>query len=115
AMGSATAVFVLLFLVPMPHNIVTEGVVWLPRDAFLRAGVSGRVDRVGLDHGQSVEPGDFVLQLEAPERQAALDVAETRWRGARAAYEAARFTDRAVAVTLLSDLEDARNVLADAR
>lgn len=115
ALAGAGAAAALLFVVPAPHHIVTQGVVWLPSEAFVRSAASGRVESVGVGHGERIEPDRFLLRLDAPERQSALAVAVARHRRAEVAYEAARFDDRAAAVALLSELEDARRRLDDAR
>src|SRR5262249_43931631 len=49
ACGIAAAI--LLFLIPAPLYTTTEGVVWLPETAVVRAGTSGTVRRLLVEPG----------------------------------------------------------------
>ncbi|NIO40580.1 MAG: PqqD family peptide modification chaperone [Burkholderiales bacterium] len=65
AIGSITAaVFSLVFIVPVPHNTVAHGVVWMPDKAKVRAKSGGFVNRVLVRNGEYVEPGRVLVVLE---------------------------------------------------
>lgn len=81
----------LLFVVPMPYHSRTQGVVWLPERALLRAASEGFVQRLLVPSGAQVQPGDAVLEAVNPtlgaqfaEQQAKVEEAQARldaaWR-----------------------------------
>ena len=76
--GVAASLALLLFVVPLPHYAVVQGVVWLPEEAILRAPQAGRVAAIRAVHGAEVTPGAPLFTLEAPEL-----AADTRVRAAR--------------------------------
>lgn len=106
--GAAVAVGLALFVVSVPHNVVTQGVVWLPSEAFIRTNVSGLVEQVSVRQGDPVRAGDVLARLSSSEREAEFRATQARLRSLEAAYAAARFTDRARAEMVLSELNDAR-------
>lgn len=55
---------------PVPWTTVAPGLVWLPDQAIVRTETGGLVLKVLVDDGAHVNPGDVLLQLEAPELQA---------------------------------------------
>jgi putative peptide zinc metalloprotease protein len=65
--GIATAVFILLCVVPFPFVTRAEGVVWLPEQARIRAGTDGFVTEVLAKDGQAVNVGDPILVLADPD------------------------------------------------
>ncbi len=105
----------LIFLVPLPDRLIVEGVVWLPREAFVRSTEGGRIEEVLAGPGQMVEAGMPLMRLDAPRRRIALERAEARLRKAKASLDASRFNDRAAAERLRADFAEAANQLADAR
>ena len=115
--GSAAfaAIVLAFFVVPAPHNVVTQGVVWLPSEAFVRTAVAGTVDRVSVRQGDVVEAGAVLAQLASPEREGEVQASAARLRNLQAAYDAARFADRGRAATILSELGDARLAAEHAR
>lgn len=72
------ALAVLLFAVPAPYRAVSEGVVWVPDDAQLRAQSAGFVQAVRAAPGSRVKPGEAVLQLADPALVAQVAVQEAR-------------------------------------
>ena len=115
--GSAAlaAVVAVFFVVPAPHNVVTQGVVWLPSEAFVRTAVAGTVEEVSVRQGDVVGAGAVLAKLASPEREGEVQASAARLRNLQAAYDAARFTDRAKAAMVLSELNDARLALEHAR
>lgn len=106
--GAVAAIGLALFVVPAPHNVVTQGIVWLPSEAFVRTNVSGLVEQVSVKQGDLVHAGDVLARLSSPERETEFLVSQARLRNLQAAYDASRFSDRAKAATVLSELNDAR-------
>jgi len=104
----------ILFLVPIPHRVATQGVVWLPRDAIIRAKGAGVVETVHARHGQDIIAGDLLLRMSAPERVQALRQHEARITRLESEYSASLINDRSAAVGLREALEDARRARDDA-
>lgn len=89
-LGLVATIVLLVGFVPLPHRSRTEGVVWLPDEALVRASTAGFVDEILATPGQSVTPGMALLRcrddrvrtevarLEA--RLARLEVEERRAR-----------------------------------
>ena len=56
----------LLFVVPLPHATMAEGVVWTQGDAALHAGADGMVVALRADPNAQVTAGAPILELEDP-------------------------------------------------
>jgi putative peptide zinc metalloprotease protein len=87
--GAVALVLVLLFVVPLPHHSMAQGVVWLPEQAILRAGGNGFITTVTASAREAVQPGQEVAQSQDPtltynvaQQQAKLDEARTRYDAA---------------------------------
>lgn len=106
---------VALFAVPFPHRAITEGVVWLPPEAQVRASATGVLRGVDVRHDDTVGKGDRIAVLSAPERDAALARARAQLAAAQVAHGAVRFVDRARGQVLLEDVRVAEAALVDAR
>lgn len=63
---AVAGVLALLAWVPMPASVVTDGVVWLPPDAQIRATSDGEVEVVLARSGQKVQPGQPLIRLRDP-------------------------------------------------
>jgi putative peptide zinc metalloprotease protein len=59
-----TAIVVAL---PLPHHTVARGIVWLPEQAQVRAGIDGFVRKVAAHDGDQVTSGDLLVVMEDPE------------------------------------------------
>ena len=99
--GGIGVLLAALAFVPLPLRTDTEGVIWLPEAATLRAGAGGFVAELPVAEGAGVALGDTVAVLTDPglgariaALQAAVLEAETRLQQAsvteRAKLEAAR-------------------------
>jgi len=68
AIAASTAVAAglaaLVCLVPVPNRTRAEGVVWIPEEAHVRAGVDGFVQTVVVKSGTTVSPGDVLVICE---------------------------------------------------
>lgn len=85
--GGMGAFALVIFAVPLPHYSLSEGVVWLPDQAIVRAEMDGFVDTVLVEPGQRVQAGQPVawlrqgtVQAELEQATAALDEAQARHR-----------------------------------
>lgn len=114
-LGSGLAAVVLggALLVPLPHFAVSQGVVWLPPEAIVRAASPGAIAEVAVQDGARIEAGDPLFVLDAPElaaERARLAAALARVRAERQAA----YADRAAVRTLDAELLRAERALADA-
>ncbi|WP_447986218.1 HlyD family efflux transporter periplasmic adaptor subunit [Nitrospira sp. Nam74] len=80
--------------VPMPFHTMAEGIVWLPEDAFVRAGVDGFVDRVIVQPGGRVQPGDVLVTCRNSELSTRLRVLNAQLQELEARRREQAPTDR---------------------
>jgi putative peptide zinc metalloprotease protein len=88
------AVPALLFLVPAPLRTTTEGVIWLPDDAYVRAGADGIVQSVAVRSGSPVVPGALLVSTEDPVLAAETSVLRAQIDALSAQLDSEEFTDR---------------------
>lgn len=77
-LAGTAAILLLLFVVPAPHHIYAQGVVWLPERAHVRAQTDGTITHVSAQPGAMVEAGTMLLQAQAPELST--EAARLSWR-----------------------------------
>jgi putative peptide zinc metalloprotease protein len=65
--GGFLALYLLLFVLPMPYHTAAEGVLRLPEQAMLRAEEAGFVARSLAHPGDPLHPGSAVLESHSPE------------------------------------------------
>jgi putative peptide zinc metalloprotease protein len=107
-------VFVVGF-VPAPSRTIAEGVVWVPEEALVRAGVDGFVDRVVARPGSSVRPGDILIACQDPALSARARVLAARLRELQARYDEQRPTDRVKAAQIQEEIRYAEEDVARTR
>ncbi|MBI1417910.1 MAG: hypothetical protein GC146_11865 [Limimaricola sp.] len=114
--GGALAVLALvgLAVLPLPHHVVVQGVVWLPQEAFLRAPQSGVVQVQSAEAGARVQAGALLFALDAPAIDSRLAQARARVEGARLAVEKARLDNRKEVSRLEQELAAAQQEEAEA-
>lgn len=93
-----------LLLAPMPLRTTTEGVVWLPEDAFLRAGEDGFVQAIVARPGSTVTPGELLLRAEDPAAAGKVQVLTARIAALKAELVSQQFTDRVKAELTRADI-----------
>jgi putative peptide zinc metalloprotease protein len=91
--GLALAALALLF-VPVPVHSSSEGIIWVPREAIVRAGTDGFILRVEADPGATVTAGTPLFALEHPIAGAKRQVSAARVQELRAKYNAEWVSDR---------------------
>jgi putative peptide zinc metalloprotease protein len=84
--GGAAAVALLLFIIPMPYRTQTEGVVWLPEEALLRAGADGFIERIVAEPGARTQPGQLLIDCRDPDLDTEVAVLTARLRMLNARY-----------------------------
>jgi putative peptide zinc metalloprotease protein len=111
--GAATAL--LLFLVPTPVFTVTQGVIWPPEGAQVRAGANGIVVRLLAAPGSEVAAGQPLVLCRDPGLEAELAEVSARLRELEARQHKERLTDLVQAQILNDQIASARAALARAR
>ncbi len=105
--GAIAVAVGLAALVPLPLRTDSQGVIWLPEEAHVRARTSGFIAAVPVPEGSAVDPATPLALLEEPTLAARLTALEWRAEEFRRRLAALSVTDRAEA-------EIARLQLADA-
>jgi putative peptide zinc metalloprotease protein len=109
------ALVVLICLVPVPLRSRAEGVVWLPDEAFVRAGTEGFVARVAARPGSRVRAGDVLIECRDPVLAARVTMLEARVREFEARYNEHRLADLVKAEMIKEELHYAAETLARER
>ncbi len=101
----------LIMLVPAPLATVSEGIIWLPEEAQVRAGTSGFISRLQVASDTRVEAGDPLFQLEEPHLAARLLVQQQRVAEVETRLRAEEVNDRVKAALVRQELEAERSEL----
>lgn len=89
------AALIALFMVPAPFWVTSQGVVWLPENAHIRAGSSGTIVTLPLPNGRAARPGDRVLVMDNVETGTQLQVQDARYSEAALIASAEQVRDQA--------------------
>jgi putative peptide zinc metalloprotease protein len=115
AVAVVAGLLLALFVLPFPMWTLSEGVVWLPEQAQVRAGAVGVVTRILAPPGSTVKPGTPLLEIRDALLTAEVRVLEAREREARARLDAKQPRDRVGAEIAREELAAVRAELARAR
>jgi len=117
-MVTIAAIALLIFQTPFPLRTTTEGVVWAPAEAEVRAGASAIVRRLVAAPNSAVAKGEVLMETSDPTLAVRVEVLEADLRAARVRYHVARSEDQVEAenvreeiVTIEADLALARERL----
>ncbi len=69
-----------IFMVPVPLNTATEGVVWMPDKSYVRASADGFVNTVLVKQGDQVSSGDALIATSDPLVDARLKLLKAQYR-----------------------------------
>jgi putative peptide zinc metalloprotease protein len=103
---------IVLFWIPAPLYTTTEGVVWLPESANVRAGTDGFVRRLLVEPGGVVSFGEALIESEEPTLNAELEYLRAGVAELESRLASERFTDRAKFEITTIELDNARAELA---
>lgn len=92
--GGLAAALAVLLLVPAPLRTTSEGVLWLPEEAIVRAGGDGFIRAVTTVPGHVVTAGMTLVQAEHPDLAAEIAVGRAQLEALRARLDSEQFTDR---------------------
>ena len=109
--GAVATLALVLFLLPAPNRVMTEGVVWPREEAQLRAESDGFIEEVHLAPGSTVPANQTVLTLHQPELATNLEVQVARVDAAEAELARVLFTERSKAAMARDALEAERAAL----
>jgi len=110
--GAAAALLLLLFVIPAPHHTTTEGVVWLPEEAHVRARTDGIIASLVGVPGTRVAPGAPLAQAVRPALDAEIEALDWSVRELEARIASELTEDRVKAALSRSELAEAREKLA---
>jgi putative peptide zinc metalloprotease protein len=102
-------------LVPAPYRSRAEGVVWIPDEAFVRAGVEGFVEQVIARPGARVRRGDVLIVCRDPLLTERVQELEARHRELEARYVEQQVKDRVKAEIIQEEIAHVAESLAQAR
>ena len=91
------ALGLLLFAMPFPSWTRTEGVIWVPEEAQVRAAVDGFVEELLVPVDEDVVLGQPLIQAEEPFLGARVAVFESQVKELQARYDALLPTDKVLA------------------
>jgi putative peptide zinc metalloprotease protein len=111
-LGLLVSAAIAIFLIPAPLHTTTEGVVWIPENAIIRAGTDGFVQRLLTVPGRMVAEGDALVESEEPTLAAHVKSLQARVEELEAQLESERFKNRVDAEITSAELRHARAELA---
>jgi putative peptide zinc metalloprotease protein len=111
ASGLSLVMGAAIMLVPAPLSTVSEGVLWLPEEAQVRAGTNSFIRRLEVTSGAKVEAGDPLVQLYEPSLAAQLLAQQQRVAEIEIRVRADEVVDRAKAALTRQELEAERSEL----
>jgi putative peptide zinc metalloprotease protein len=113
--GIIVGLLILLFVIPVPLWTRTQGVIWPPTQSHLRAGADGFVERVLVEDGQHVEPGQALVESGDPLLKARVRLLESHARELELQLTQAQAVDRVQVALVREELAAVRGDLARAR
>ena len=103
-LGAVVCLLAGFFIVPLPLSTQTEGVLWLPDDAQVRAETAGQVADLLVKPGDLVDAGQVLIQLHNPSLLAELAFKQAHLDEYRARYQQAWHEDRGQAQLYEEDI-----------
>lgn len=113
--GGLGVVLALALLIPLPLRTDTEGVIWLPNEAYLRTRTSGFLTRLDREQGDRVAAGAVIATMEEPTVRARINVLEWRVEEFRRRLSATEVQDRRRTEIARLELQEAEAELARER
>jgi putative peptide zinc metalloprotease protein len=113
--GAVAVVALLLFTVKLPYGTVTQGVVWAPAGADVRAGVEGTLTDLIATPGASLAAAAPVARLTDQVLDARVQLLGSQLREVELRYTAAEQTDRVQAQMLRRQIAYFQSQLDDIR
>jgi putative peptide zinc metalloprotease protein len=102
-------------LVPLPLATVTQGVVWLPEEAIVRAQTEGFVEELKVTPGQRVKAGTEIVHCFDPLLSLRLKVLRAQLNELQIEYNTKERLDRVQAQMIADDMKQIEDQIRDAR
>ena len=102
--GCAALCSILVFLVPVPSYSLSEGVVWMPEEAQLRAETDGFVGPLRVNPQATLAKGALVVEINDPLLDTEAEVLLAKLHELNAMFRAKWDTDRFKAAMIKEDL-----------
>jgi putative peptide zinc metalloprotease protein len=103
--AAALALFVLLFLVPLPSWTNAQGVLWDAEQSVVRGGADGFVQRIAAQPGSRVRRGDALIEAADPLLPPRLKMVQAEKEAAEARYQAERVENVAASLITLEKVK----------
>jgi putative peptide zinc metalloprotease protein len=107
-----TAVTAIVFMIPVPLNTVTEGVVWMPEKSHVRAAADGFVDSVIVQQGEHVTSGSQLIVTSDPLIKAKHKLLKAQYRELKVKHAALTEVDIVQAEITLDEMNLMQGKLA---
>lgn len=104
--------FIAVLIIPAPFSTTTQAVVWAPDESRIRASASGFVEKILVNQGDSVVPGQPLIQLENDLLLTRKEQLQARLFAIHARLKATQQQDRSLARQLQHESETVRSELA---
>ena len=101
----AAALFVLVFVVPVPSWTNAQGVLWDAEQSVVRSGADGFVQRVAAQPGSRVRRGDPLVEADDPLLTPRLKIVRAEKEAAEARYQAERMENLSASLVTLEKLK----------
>ena len=101
----AAALFVLVFVVPVPSWTNAQGVLWDAEQSVVRSGADGFVQRVAAQPGSRVRRGDPLVEADDPLLPPRLKIVRAEKEAAEARYQAERMENLSASLLTLEKLK----------
>jgi putative peptide zinc metalloprotease protein len=101
----AAALFVLVFVLPVPSWTNAQGVLWDAEQTVVRGGADGFVRRVAARPGSRVHRGDSLVESEDPLLPPRLKMIQAEKEAAEARYQAERVENVAASLITLEKVK----------
>jgi putative peptide zinc metalloprotease protein len=100
--GGLAALLLVTCVLPLPYRSRAEGIVWIPDEAFVRAGADGFVHEVVAEPGSLVRAGDVLFEFRDSELDALVEVLKARAEGLQVRLQQARL-DQPMQMVMLEE------------
>lgn len=107
-------VFGMLFLLPFPLVTRTEGVVWVPEEALVRAGTGCFLDSILVAPNSQVTQGQLLVKCLDPLLTSQVETLHSQLREFKARYAAAFSQDKVQSQIIREDIDTLQESLARA-
>lgn len=111
----SAALMMLIFILPFPCYTLTEGIVWVPDNAQLKAESDGFSGPLLTDDNSRIESGMDILRLEDPFLQTQVEIQQAKLKELEANYRAEKFNDLVKAQIIKDQIPAAQAELAYAQ